>query len=97
MLDASGSLYPLLQLVGHEQSEVTGPAFSPDGSRLYVRSDGSVTGFIDVWGYTPATGAISSTPLLTISGIDNDPAGGVYYGIDQIALSADGSAHLERC
>jgi len=29
---------PFLQLVGHDDSEVTGPAFSPDGSRLYVNS-----------------------------------------------------------
>jgi secreted PhoX family phosphatase len=29
---------PFLQFVGHDGSEVTGPAFSPDGSRLYVTS-----------------------------------------------------------
>lgn len=29
---------PFLQLFGHGGSEVTGPAFSPDGSRLYVTS-----------------------------------------------------------
>ena len=29
---------PFLQLVGHDKSEITGPAFSPDGSRLYVTS-----------------------------------------------------------
>ena len=27
-----------MQLVDHDASEVTGPAFSPDGSRLYVTS-----------------------------------------------------------
>lgn len=71
--------------------------FSPDGTRLYVRSDGvDNMGFIDVWAYTPATGDISATPLFTIDGIDNDPAGplphriSVYFGIDQIALSPDG-------
>jgi secreted PhoX family phosphatase len=39
---------PFLQLVGHNGSEVAGPAFSPDGSRLYVSSqrgtDGSNNG-----------------------------------------------------
>ena len=29
---------PFLQFEGHEGSEVTGPVFSPDGSRLYVNS-----------------------------------------------------------
>ncbi len=29
---------PFLQLVGHDDSEVTGPAFSPDGTRLYFSS-----------------------------------------------------------
>ena len=27
---------PFLQFAGHDASEVTGPVFSPDGSRLYV-------------------------------------------------------------
>lgn len=31
-------LRPLLQLVGQEASEITGPAFSPDGRRLYFSS-----------------------------------------------------------
>lgn len=35
---------PLLQLVGHERSEITGPAFSPDGSRLYFSSQRGTTG-----------------------------------------------------
>jgi uncharacterized protein len=29
---------PFLRFVGHDESEVTGPAFSPDGRRLYVSS-----------------------------------------------------------
>ncbi len=29
---------PFLQFAGHDGSEVTGPVFSPDGSRLYVNS-----------------------------------------------------------
>lgn len=42
---------PFLSVTGHDESEVTGPAFSPDGTRLYFssqrgaggRDDGGVT------------------------------------------------------
>ena len=34
-----GTLKPLLQIVGQDQSEVAGIAFSPDGRRLYFTSD----------------------------------------------------------
>mgnify|MGYP003502905490 FL=1 len=41
----SGStIKPLLQIVGHDKSEVTGLAFSPDGSRLYFSSQRGRTG-----------------------------------------------------
>lgn len=38
--DLSGeyAVAPIVQIVGHEGSEVTGPAFSPDGTRLYFSS-----------------------------------------------------------
>lgn len=35
---------PLLQIVGHDRSEITGPAFSPDGSRLYFSSQRGASG-----------------------------------------------------
>ncbi|WP_223645631.1 alkaline phosphatase PhoX [Corallococcus sp. EGB] len=35
---------PFLQLVGHNASEITGPAFSPDGKRLYFSSQRGTTG-----------------------------------------------------
>jgi len=35
---------PLMRLAGHEGSEITGPAFSPDGSRLYFSSQRGVDG-----------------------------------------------------
>jgi secreted PhoX family phosphatase len=40
LADAAGQRIaaPFMQLFGHEGSEVAGPAFSPDGSRLYVSS-----------------------------------------------------------
>ena len=51
-LDHQGFAKPLIRLEGHWLSEITGPAFSPDGSRLYFssqrgksgsRSDGGIT------------------------------------------------------
>ncbi|MBU0788973.1 MAG: PhoX family protein [Gammaproteobacteria bacterium] len=33
-----GAVLPLLQLIGQDRSEITGPAFSPDGTRLYFSS-----------------------------------------------------------
>lgn len=38
------TIRPLLQLVGHDRSEITGPAFSPDGTRLYFSSQRGKTG-----------------------------------------------------
>jgi len=39
----TGKFNPIVQIVGHDRSEVTGPAFSPDGQRLYFSSQrGSV-------------------------------------------------------
>ena len=35
---------PLLQIVGQDRSEITGPAFSPDGARLYFSSQRGVSG-----------------------------------------------------
>jgi hypothetical protein len=44
VIDAQGKLYPAAQLVGHDQSEITGVAFSPDGKRLYFSSQRGNTG-----------------------------------------------------
>ena len=44
MLTPEGTPLPLLQLVGHDDSEVTGCAFSPDGKRLYFSSQRGTTG-----------------------------------------------------
>ena len=38
VINADGQVAPLLQVVGQNNSEITGPAFSPDGSRLYFSS-----------------------------------------------------------
>jgi uncharacterized protein len=42
--DASDVVAPFLRLVGHTSSEITGPAFSPDGSRLYFSSQRGTNG-----------------------------------------------------
>lgn len=39
-----GLLKPLVQVIGHRRSELTGPAFSPDGKRLYFSSQRGHTG-----------------------------------------------------
>jgi secreted PhoX family phosphatase len=44
VLDTQGSVYPIVQLAGHNKSEITGVAFSPDGKRLYFSSQRGVTG-----------------------------------------------------
>ena len=38
VITPTGDILPLLQVAGHYLSEVTGPAFSPDSSRLYFSS-----------------------------------------------------------
>jgi uncharacterized protein len=45
-----GTPKPLLQIVGHDGSEVTGPAFDPSGTRLYFSSQRGPTGELtDGW------------------------------------------------
>ena len=38
VITTDGDVLPLLRLVGHSGSEITGPAFSPDMTRLYFSS-----------------------------------------------------------
>jgi len=44
MISTEGQVAPVVRLVGHDLSEVTGPAFSPDGSRLYFSSQRGTDG-----------------------------------------------------
>ncbi len=44
IIPRQGEVYPLLQVIGHDRSEITGPAFSPDGSRLFFSSQRGKTG-----------------------------------------------------
>jgi hypothetical protein len=48
----AGELVPLLQLVGHERSEIAGPAFDPSGTRLYFSSQRGITGNLFTGGMT---------------------------------------------
>ena len=41
----AGELQPLLQIVGQDESEITGPAFSPDLKRLYFSSQRGIVNF----------------------------------------------------
>ncbi len=43
-LDRTGNVRPLLQVVGHDDSELAGPAFDPSGTRLYFSSQRGTDG-----------------------------------------------------
>lgn len=44
LLAPEGQVMPFLQVIGQDSSEIAGPAFSPDGSRLYFSSQRGTTG-----------------------------------------------------
>ncbi|HWH30857.1 MAG TPA: alkaline phosphatase PhoX [Mycobacteriales bacterium] len=44
MITPDGVVAPVVRLVGHDVSEICGPAFSPDGSRLYFSSQRGTDG-----------------------------------------------------
>ena len=44
VITGGGRVAPFLRIVGHGRSEVTGPAFSPDGRRLYFSSQRGSSG-----------------------------------------------------
>ena len=46
-LTPGGAVLPVVQIVGHDDSEVTGPAFDPSGSRLYFSSQKGAAGSAD--------------------------------------------------
>lgn len=43
-VNEAGMVKPVVQLVGHDNSELAGPAFSPDGTRLYFSSQRGTSG-----------------------------------------------------
>ena len=44
VIATDGSIYPVLELEGHDKSEIAGVAFSPDGRRLYFSSQRGKSG-----------------------------------------------------
>ncbi|SFK08195.1 alkaline phosphatase PhoX [Streptomyces pini] len=44
VITSEGAVAPVIRLDGHGDSEITGPAFSPDGSRLYFSSQRGTLG-----------------------------------------------------
>jgi len=44
LITPDGVVAPFVRVLGHDQSEITGPAFSPDGSRLYFSSQRGTAG-----------------------------------------------------
>ncbi|MFC7306507.1 alkaline phosphatase PhoX [Streptomyces monticola] len=44
IITRDGAVAPVLRIEGHPESEITGPAFSPDGSRLYFSSQRGSSG-----------------------------------------------------
>lgn len=50
VIGADGVITPAVQLVGHDNSEITGPAFSPSFDRLYFSSQRGTKGLLNFWG-----------------------------------------------
>lgn len=44
IITPDGIVAPVLRVEGHDESEITGPAFSPDGTRLYFSSQRGASG-----------------------------------------------------
>lgn len=44
IITPDGVVAPVMRLMGHDASEITGPAFSPDGRRLYFSSQRGTDG-----------------------------------------------------
>ena len=51
-LTPGGDVVPIVQVVGHPASEVTGPAFDPSGRRLYFSSQRGASGSLVTGGVT---------------------------------------------
>ena len=49
VIGTDGVIAPVVQLVGHDNSEITGPAFSPSFNRLYFSSQRGTKGFFNFW------------------------------------------------
>ena len=43
-INSEGGLFPILQIEGQDESEITGPAFDPSNERLYFSSQRGKSG-----------------------------------------------------
>lgn len=74
-LTPTGQVKPIVEITGVLGSEVTGPALSPDGSRLYFSSQRSPGTTYEVTGPflgaapVPAVGALGQVALLAAAGL----------------------------
>ncbi len=44
VIKSEGGLFPILQIEGQDESEITGPAFDPSNERLYFSSQRGKSG-----------------------------------------------------
>jgi secreted PhoX family phosphatase len=70
-LTPSGQVKPIVQVTGQTNTEITGPALSPDGTRLYFNSQRNPGKTYEV------TGPFDGVPKLPFM---NQSAGGVLVG-----------------
>lgn len=71
MLTPEAQPLPFVQLVGHDASEITGPAFSPDGTRFYFNSQRGTTGSSSAGMTFEITGPFPSIDLIHADGFDD--------------------------
>lgn len=102
MITPDGVVAPVVRLVGHDASEITGPAFSPDGSRLYFSSQRGTNGLgvtFEVRGpfrtertSPPARGTLPVPPAIGGGATDGDlPTGGDLGPVDGRTSGQEGA------
>lgn len=70
LITPEGVPMPLLQLVGHDDSEVAGPAFSPDGTRFYFSSQRGTAGESEQGITFEISGPFPSSEVVFASGFE---------------------------
>jgi secreted PhoX family phosphatase len=70
LITPEGVPMPLLQLAGHDDSEITGPAFSPDGTRFYFSSQRGTSGESAAGITFEIVGPFPNSDLVFASGFD---------------------------
>lgn len=70
LITPEGVPMPLLQLAGHDDSEITGPAFSPDGTRFYFNSQRGSSGEDDGGMTFEISGPFPASEVVFASGFE---------------------------